>query len=191
MATVKILLEGYVSTESNGRSCSTITLVQDNNINMVVDPGTLADPELLINALKENNLTINDINIVCITHSHMDHYRNIGLFNKAKALDFWGWWENDTWTEYKEVSKDIQILNTPGHSKDSITLLVKTDKGTIAICGDVFWKKDYPKHDKYAEDEQQLNKSRKLVLEKADFIIPGHGKMYSPGEESTLKPYPL
>lgn len=178
MATVKILLQGYVSTESNGKSCSTITLVQDKDINMVVDPGTLADPELLINALKDNNLKPDDINIVCITHSHMDHYRNISLFPKAKALDFWGWWEKDVWTECKEVSNDIKIIKTPGHSKDSITLLIKTDKGTVAICGDIFWKENYTK-DKYADNEEQLKQSRQLVKEKADYIIPGHGSMFS------------
>jgi glyoxylase-like metal-dependent hydrolase (beta-lactamase superfamily II) len=58
---------------------------------------------------------------------------------------------------------------------------VKTDQGKIAICGDVFWKKDYPKtpeDDPYADDRKTLKKTRKKVLEMADYIIPGHGRIF-------------
>ena len=32
--------------------------------------------------------------------------------------------------------------------------------------------------DPFANDKEVLLNSRKLVLEKADFIIPGHGKIF-------------
>lgn len=32
--------------------------------------------------------------------------------------------------------------------------------------------------DPFANDNEALKKSRKLVLEKADWIIPGHGKKF-------------
>ena len=57
--------------------------------------------------------------------------------------------------------------------------LVKTDKGKVAICGDVFWKKGLPKVDPYADSPKELVKSRAKVLEMADFIVPGHSGMYS------------
>jgi len=179
MAEIKVLIEGYTSSETKGHSCSTVVLVRDKGINMVVDPGTLPRQEILVKKLEEEGLNVNDINVVFITHSHMDHYKNIGMFPKAKALDYWGWWEGDVWKECSgKVTDSIRIIKTPGHNYDGVTLLVKTDKGTVAICGDVIWKENQPEKDKYATDMEALKESRKKVRELADWIVPGHGKMF-------------
>ncbi len=183
MAETKILIEGYTTADTaetgEEKTCPTITLVRDKGIVMIVDPGILEDQKMLVDKLKEEGLTIDNVNIVCITHSHLDHYRNIGMFPKAKTLEYWGLWDKNTVEDWKErFTDDIQIIKTPGHSYDSITLFVKTDKGTVAICGDVFWKKNFPKDDDYASDKEKLKEGRKKVLEMADWIIPGHGKMF-------------
>ena len=190
MAEVKILVEGYVSGKDNNNSCCTISLIKDKNINMVIDPGTVKDQKLIIEALKKEKLVPKDINYVCITHSHMDHYRNLGMFSKAKAVDYWGTWESDMLNEWKDkemnISEDIKLIKTPGHDYTGITLLVKTAQGIIAVCGDVFWKENFPKDDPYASDKEKLKKSRLLVLSKADHIIPGHAGMYSVKKDDKL-----
>jgi glyoxylase-like metal-dependent hydrolase (beta-lactamase superfamily II) len=175
-AEVQILVEGY----AEEKTCPTITLVKDGDLIMVVDPGVLESQQVLIDALQKEGLAVSDVNIVCITHSHLDHYRNIGMFANAKALDFFGVWEKQSVEDWKEqFSENIQILKTPGHDHTSITLFVKTDNGLVAICGDVFWKEDFPENDIYALDAEKLKESRSVVLRLADWIIPGHGKMYS------------
>ena len=78
----------------------------------------------------------------------------------------------------EQITENIKIIETPGHNYTSLTMLVKTDSGTIAICGDVFWKENYPEKDPYADDIGKLRQSRKKVLEVADFIIPGHAGMF-------------
>lgn len=192
MAEIKILYEGYSSAEAKGHTCSTISLVTDKAtdkessgaiINIVVDPGTLPDPKILVKKLEENNLKPDQINIVFLTHSHTDHMRYAGLFTKAKILDYWGCWDGDIWKECKgKITDSISMIKTPGHSYDSVTLLVKTmidnKSAIVAICGDVFWKKDYPETDSFASDLKELDKSRKKVLELADYVIPGHGMMF-------------
>lgn len=180
MAEVKVLIKGYASEESEQEnSCSTVTLIRDKDMDMIVDPGTLKSQQVLIDKLKQEGLTIEDINWVCITHSHMDHYRNIGMFPKAKSLDYWGIWENDTVEDWNsKLKENIEIIKTPGHSYDSITLFIKTPTGIVAVCGDVFWKENLPENDPYASDKEKLKESRKLVLKKADYIVPGHGDMY-------------
>jgi glyoxylase-like metal-dependent hydrolase (beta-lactamase superfamily II) len=179
---VEILIKGYYNSKgTQGKACSTITLVENKNLKIVVDPGTLSDPRVLIDALRKQNLSLDDINVVFITHSHVDHYKYAGLFPKAKILDYWGWWHGDSWSESETdgiINDNIKVIKTPGHSHDSMTLLVETHKGTIAICGDVFWEKNYPKDDPYASDKLLLKKSRQKLLEIADFIIPGHGDMF-------------
>jgi glyoxylase-like metal-dependent hydrolase (beta-lactamase superfamily II) len=184
MAEVKVLIEGFTNADSKKRgeeekTCATITLVKDRNVIMIVDPGVLDSQDTLIKKLKEEVLTVNDVNIVCITHSHVDHYRNLGMFPKAKTLEYWGLWEGGSVEDWKEqFTDDIKIIKTPGHSYDGISLLVKTKKGTIAVVGDVFWKENFPIDDPYANDKEKLKESRKKVLELADYVIPGHGKMF-------------
>ncbi|KKU11983.1 MAG: Metallo-beta-lactamase [Parcubacteria group bacterium GW2011_GWC2_45_7] len=176
MAEVKILLAGYLEEDNaEGGLRPNITMVRDENLVMIVDPGLLKDQQLLIEKLAEENLTVADVNVVCVTHSHMDHYRNIGMFTRAKALDHWGLWDKDQLTEgIERLTKDIKIIKTPGHSYDGITMLVNTDQGVVAICGDVFWKENFPVDDPYASDKAKLAQSRKKVLELADYVIPGH-----------------
>ncbi len=184
MAEVKILIQGYTSADTDvegdeEKTCPTITLVKDKDIVMVVDPGVLEDQKILVDKLREEGLTVDDINVVCITHSHIDHYRNIGMFPKAKTLEYYGLWHKQTVEDWQEqFTDDIRIIKTPGHDYSSITLLVKTEKGTVAICGDVFWKENSPEDDIYASDKEELKQSREKVLEMADYIIPGHGGMF-------------
>jgi len=194
-AQVKILVEGYTNADSIAElgveeNCPTISLVLDEGIVMVVDPGVLESQQILIDALEKENLKVSDVNFVCITHSHLDHYRNVGMFPNAKVLEFFGLWDKNKVEDWQEdFTPDIQILKTPGHDYTGITLFVKTENGIIAICGDVFWKENYPenpKDDIYASDSEKLVESRRMVLKMADWIIPGHAGIYKIDKNKVL-----
>ncbi len=184
MAEVKVLIEGYTNAdvaEAGGeeKTCATITLIKDKNLIMVVDPGVLDDQNLLVDALKKEGLAVSDVTVVCVTHSHVDHYRNVGMFPGADTLEFYGLWRGGAVEDWKEqFTDDIKIIKTPGHDRTGITLFVKTSQGTVAVCGDVFWKNGSPVDDPYANDAEQLKESRKMVLANADWIIPGHAGIY-------------
>lgn len=179
MAEVKILITGYTSQDSDEKTCATISLVKDGNIIMVADPGVVGNQQEIIESLAKEKLTADDVNYVFITHSHLDHYRNIGMFKNAKTLEYWGIWDKNTVIDWNEnFTENISIIRTPGHNYDGLTLLVKTDKGIVAIAGDVFWKENFPEIDEYANDMEQLRISRQKVLAAADYIIPGHADIY-------------
>ena len=186
-AEVKILIQGDTSLDSVAEAASehtrpTITLVRDGDIAMVVDPGILGSQQELVDALAVEDLKVGDVDMVCITHSHLDHYRNIGMFPNAKSLDYYGLWDGTTVVTWVEnLSKNIKVLHTPGHDYTCITIFVTTDDGVVAICGDVFWKENYPQdpyEDVYASNPEKLRESRETVVKHADWIIPGHGPMY-------------
>ena len=146
MTEVKILVEGYTNADTGEsgveKTCPTITLVKDKNIIMIVDPGVLESQQILIDKLKEQGLSVNDINIVCITHSHIDHYRNIGMFPEAKTLEFFGLWDKNTVSDWNEnFTSDIEIIKTPGHNYDGITLFVKTKGGGLLLFAEMFFGK--------------------------------------------------
>ena len=196
LAEVKVLIQGYtnadsVATGGEEKTCCSITLIKDNKNLILVDPGVLANQKILIDALKKENLTVNDINFVFLTHSHPDHYMNAGLFAKANQLEFYALWEGNVAKEWKQnFSENIEIIKTPGHEKTSLTFFVKTSKGIIAICGDVFWKENFPnppKNDPYADEPNKLVESRKLILKKADYVIPGHGPMFKTNNSFLLQ----
>jgi len=104
------------------------------------------------------------------------------MFSNAKSIDYYGVWDKTTivtWTE--NLTDNIRILHTPGHDYTSITIFVTTKDGIVAICGDVFWKENYPqnpKDDVFASNIDRLKDSREMVLQMADWVIPGHGPMY-------------
>ncbi|MEK6847852.1 MAG: MBL fold metallo-hydrolase [Nanoarchaeota archaeon] len=190
MAEVKVLIEGYALRGKEEKATSTSVLVKTKNFNLIADPGM--DRNLLLKSLKRENLRINDINYIFLSHYHMDHSLLTGIFENAQVL-----YTEDVYSFDGQISErgvnllgeEIEIIKTPGHNSDCRTMLVKTQQGIIAIAEDVFWWWDDEKQktefnslmkhkDQFATDNKKLKESRKLVLEKADYIIPGHGKIF-------------
>lgn len=192
MAKLKVLTEGYAREEGDGEkaSCS-ITLLQDNGLNIIVDPGM--DKLLLIESLEKEGLITADINYVVVTHTHLDHCFLVGIFEKAKVLDNDSIYASDGTIvshDGKVPGTDIEIIKTPGHDQFHCSVLADTEEfGKVIVAGDVFWWRDGETQeltedtiiqhvDPYMKNEEQLMASRKLILEKADYIVPGHGKMF-------------
>lgn len=192
MAEIKILIKGYAK-EVDGEelASSATTLIQDNNLNVIVDPGM--NREALLESLTEEGLKLQDINFVIVSHTHLDHCLLAGIFENAKILD-----NSDTFSFDGQISEhegkvpgtNIEIIKTPGHDQFHCSVLVKTeDLGKVVIAGDAFWwtdeeeqktdKQSLLKHkDPYVKDEKALGESREKILDIADYIIPGHGEMF-------------
>ena len=188
MTEVKVLIEGIAEIKKDGswRATSSTTLVKTNTgKKIIVDPG--CDRELLLKKLKEEKLTIEDIDIVFLTHYHLDHSLLCGIFPNAMVVDHELWQKGPDGDEHKGVvpGTEIKIILTPGHSPEHASLLVKTDLGNILVGGDIIWWAkgeeeiwDFNKKDEFASDQAAVVKSREKVEKIADFIIPGHGKMF-------------
>lgn len=188
----KVLIKGYAHPgESDTYVASpTTTLIESKGKRVLVDPG--ANSNLLLQSFRKEKLKVNDINIVYLTHYHLDHILNIRLFPDHNIYDGETLWKKDEefFHSGKIPGTDIKILPTPGHSPEHTSLLVKTkDKGVVCIAADVFWWEDgkqesnsveklLKQEDPYANDFKTLLRSRKKLLEVADYIIPGHGKIF-------------
>lgn len=81
----------------------------------------------------------------------------------------------------------LKVIRTPGHMEEHCSLIVETKKGVCAVAGDVFWWMENerqeidinkPDNDPEHMNSQKLIASRKKILEIADWIIPGHGRMF-------------
>ena len=189
MNKIKVLIKGYAKKIEDGwRASSTVTLVQSNGKNLIVDPG--CNRKKLLEELENNNLKTADINFVLLTHGHADHSLLSGIFENAKVLTTEEIYDNDNQTEHnnKIPETDLEIIQTPGHASEHCSLIVPTEEGVYVVAGDVFWWTDDEKQEINIrkEDEahpeevdmEKLIESRKKLLEIADYIIPGHGEMF-------------
>lgn len=191
LATVTVLKPGYARWEgyASQRACGTITLVKSHK-NCIVDLGMPSDKALILKQLKAQRLTPKEIDYVILTHSDVDHIGNLNLFPDAVFIGGNDVIRGDHFLEFfKEkytIDENISVLHTPGHDNRSISVLVKTAKGLVAITGDLFeYNKDWLTIDTskawepWSQDPEKQNASRKKIWSTADFIVPGHGDMFA------------
>ena len=191
MNKITVLGDGYANKwEKNGwEACSTVTLIQTGKFNIICDPGT--NTNILENGLRRNGLTYQDIDGVFLTHMHFDHCYRMALFGGASFWDYESVYSADKQELHDGTifTTDIRIIKTPGHTLDHASLLVPVRDKIYVVAGDVFWwaedeeqitdrKSLLEKKDALAVDNKALRKSRQDILAVADFIIPGHGKMF-------------
>jgi glyoxylase-like metal-dependent hydrolase (beta-lactamase superfamily II) len=193
---VKVLVEGKHDWVTKGKSMhiySTMILIKSDK-NIIVDGGSFGFEKKIIAGLKQEGLTPNDIDIVILTHTHIDHTSNIGLFKNAKVyLKFLNTHsgmhqilkENmlyrDELFDGTELAKDVSIIETPGHSPDHLSILIKTNKGKVVVCGDAISSEhaiDNEPNPKLLWGFDEYYKSRKKILDIADWLIFGHGGLH-------------
>ena len=188
MSEIKILIEGYAKQIEGGwLANSTVTLVKTGGKNIIVDPGF--NREKLLNVLKEENLKTSDVDFVFLTHGHIDHSLLAGIFENAKIVDELYIQQKDAVIKHGGIipDTDLKVIRTPGHKEEHCSLIVETKEGVYAVAGDVFWwmegeKQEVDINKPDADPEhmniQKLVASRKKILEIADWVIPGHGKVF-------------
>jgi len=162
---------------------STVSVVQGQDTVLIVDPG-MATPKVWANnldTLHALGITPKDVTHVFISHHHPDHTTHLGLFPNAVIVDFWATYKDDLWEDHPDhykLAPGIKIVRTPGHTKEDASLLVATKEGTYAFTH-LWWGPNLePKEDPLAEDPDGLNTYRQMILQQADWIVPGHGSMF-------------
>lgn len=205
MPDVDLILQGYSVNADVGRLgfCG-VTLIRGSR-NILVDVAQVGRRDLLVSELKRRNLEPENIDAVVLTHAHWDHMLNIDLFPNAQVYlhprereyiksphpeDF----GTPRYTslileqcnlveiqEGQEVDDGVQVIDTPGHTRGSITLVVQTPAGPVNICGDalptaitalmrlpsiIFW------------DEEEARRSAVKILDHSQTLYPGHDKPF-------------
>jgi glyoxylase-like metal-dependent hydrolase (beta-lactamase superfamily II) len=105
--------------------------------------------------LEKVGLTVDDIDLVILTHLHLDHAKDADKFNNAtfavqkSELEFAaaphpiqaGWFvqlpEDRLWVVDgdQEILDVIRVLHTPGHTPGAQSVLIETDGGSTCLCG--------------------------------------------------------
>ncbi|GJL55197.1 MAG: hypothetical protein NPIRA02_23290 [Nitrospirales bacterium] len=162
---------------------STISVVQGKDLVLIVDPGMAAPGvwDTNLATLHTLGITPEDVSHVFISHHHPDHTAHLGLFPNAIIVDFWATYKDDQWNDHPdpyELAPGVSVVHTPGHTNEDASLLVETIEGTYAFTHLWWGPKLAPKKDPLAENSDALLESRQLILPRADWIVPGHGKTF-------------
>lgn len=188
MAEFHVLNEGYLS-NNDQRVASTVSFASDEGTLVVIDPGLVPGRGAILGPLAGLGVQPEDVTDVVISHHHPDHSLNVALFPHARLHDHWAWYRDDLWisrpAEGFELSANIRLVETPGHSPQDITTLVTTVDGLVAATH-LWWNAAGPGEDPYASDAAALhrNRARVLALPGLARIVPGHGPAFVPGDET-------
>ena len=87
----------------------------------------------------------------------------------------------------KKISENVRVIETVGHTPGSITTLVETDEGLVALVGDaVILKEDMLELrppsvvTKNIDANVAINSMKKVLDLKPIQVIPGHDAPFSP-----------
>ena len=185
-ATVHVLQPGYAREEADGEHVgSTVTLIRDGDVTIIVDPGMVASRDGLLAALAEHGVRPEAVTDVVFSHHHPDHTVNAALFPAARIHDHWAIYDGDRWISREadgaQLSPSVRLIATPGHTAEDITTLAATADGVHA-CTHAWWGAAGPADDPFAPDPDVLAASRARVLGVAAVIIPGHGPAFVPDD---------
>lgn len=151
--------------------------------------------------LLKHDVNTDDITHVVCTHGHSDHIGCNYLFLNAKEhivgraiSNKDEYWSVEDDTKYP-IDDGIYIMPTPGHTLDSISLIVENNDSSskpVAICGDLFEKRQDCFHELIwvgagSDSIDIQKKNRLLIAEVAGIIIPGHGEKFDVTEEILTK----
>ncbi len=177
-------------------------LIRDNGMNIVFDPGIiqLGRYGTLTKRLAEFDLVPGDIDMVINSHCHYDHVEANYLFKgkpliiHEKELEYTDRLYWPEWTKAfmgimdvkaisgeEQVSENVKVIETVGHTPGSISALVDTEEGMIALVGDaVIVKEDLLELKPptvvtmNVESDVAVESLRKIKALNPDLVIPGH-----------------
>ncbi len=177
---IKQLKIGFMEEVKGGiKGCSSVTLIQGGKKNILVDTGGRGFHEEISKALRREKLTEDKIDYIILTHNHQDHTFNLAFYENAKIISSGGTLTDKfVWNKLPvKIGKNIEIISTPGHSEDSCSVIVNAGKETYAITGDLFFNSQ-DKLPSFEKNKKEILKERGKMIKIADYVIPGHGKMF-------------
>lgn len=182
-AVFRVLCAGYVG----DRVASTVSVAVDAGRVVIIDPGMVRSPAAILDPLAALGIEPGDVTDVVFSHHHPDHTLHAGLFWEARFHDHWAVYRGDVWesrpAEGYGVTANITLAETPGHTPQDITTLIRTDEDLVA-CTHLWWNATGPPEDPYALDPDALHAGRRRVLQAASLIVPGHGAPFRPGPDT-------
>ncbi len=184
MAEFQLLTAGY----GGDRVASTVSLVVSEASLVVIDPGMVSSRSVILDPIHRLGYAPEQVTDVVVSHHHPDHTINIALFPEARVHDHWAIYHGDSWdsrpAEGYEVAPDVTLWETPGHTAQDITTMVRSGADMIAFTH-LWWYRTAPYDDPLSTHPDLLHECRERVLRSATLIVPGHGEPFVPDSSTS------
>ncbi|XP_014287643.1 metallo-beta-lactamase domain-containing protein 1 [Halyomorpha halys] len=189
---VCIIQKGYyIVTEGSDLSARcTCTLIKGKK-NVIVNTMTGWDASVLAEGLVRYDMEPKRISYVVCTNGSLCYTGTNYMFKDSihivgHSIQNKNTFLPEPFSEGKPFNidgEDLQVIPTPGHTLNDVSVLVKTAKGIVAITGDLFIRGEDVENEYYwltsrSECPFLQRNNRQVVLSKAKFIIPGYGLMF-------------
>jgi glyoxylase-like metal-dependent hydrolase (beta-lactamase superfamily II) len=140
---VHVLHVGYSRQCGGGQmEANAISTLVRGDKTVVVDTLTAWDGPLLREALAARGVRCEEVDYVVCTHGHSDHVGNDNLFLNATHVVGLSVSKGTTYSSSPgfslEIEEGVTVVVTPGHTLDSVSVLVATEEGRVAVVGDLF-----------------------------------------------------
>lgn len=146
-----------------------------------VDSGAPLEPLLL--SVEAHELTVTHL---LVTHGHGDHTAGIGELQSRFGLDP----VQGAGLPFRSGELEIEALETPGHSADSLSFLISTVLGeAVCFTGDTLFRGSVGGSGTSVEQLRRSIMDVILALPAETRILPGHSGETSVGEEWELNPF--
>jgi len=155
----------------DARSSSTLIL---SDVKIVVDTGLAGEEKIIREGLAKWGLCPEDIDLVINTHGHEDHVGNNHLFSSARIL------LASEKKEGRKIAEGVWIMETPGHTLDSISVICQAER-TVVAAGDALpTKNNFLKGvpPRLHVDRDLAISSMKRIIDRAKIVIPGHDRPF-------------
>uniref|UniRef100_A0A0N4ZWV8 Metallo-beta-lactamase domain-containing protein 1 n=1 Tax=Parastrongyloides trichosuri TaxID=131310 RepID=A0A0N4ZWV8_PARTI len=180
MTTITQIIDGYVREDNSSttKASGSVILIERFNKILLFDCG---DPwnekELKENLMKKRKLKIEDITDIIISHWHIDHIGNLGIFPDNKL--------QRNWEQFKDIENVMNIkINSVKecHSNEDVYIIASNNDGTTLISGDIFENENdiWNEENWCCQSKNVIHQKlqRYLLSKNVDFIIPGHGSIF-------------
>ena len=206
MANLDVLTYGFaLESDQGGLGWSTVSLLTVGDSHMLIDTGPASRRPMLQQAVRSHGLEFEDIDAVILTHLHWDHCQNTDLFKDARILvhpreldyarnpnrgdvsaawyiaDMMGKMKVEPISDGDRVTDGVSIIDTPGHTRGHISVLVEVGDDRVLVAGDalpdsgtvkrgvpynIFW------------DVEDATESVEKMLDSSKVFYPGHDRPF-------------
>jgi glyoxylase-like metal-dependent hydrolase (beta-lactamase superfamily II) len=178
-----------------GLSWSSIVLCSIDKYKILVDLGAPMARRPLLRELAKRSISLQEINMILLTHLHYDHIMNCDLFPDALYVFSETEWIYANSSEDTAISKwSIQALNsfqkqllkkdhetiipgvkalfTPGHTPGSVTYVLDCGSDKMAILGDAI--KNRGELQSGLTNNSAVSRNLQKIMPEANVLLPGH-----------------
>lgn len=185
---VSVLKSGSILRDESGKildARSSVSLIISGQRKILVDTGLKGEEKIITEGLAKKGLEIRDIDTLMNTHSHIDHIGNNRLFSTADIIFP---------QEGDKIAPGVRIIDTPGHSMDSISVVVDSSifdsSQVIVVAGDAL--PTFGNYIKLVPPALHVNRELAIssmfkILKIADIVIPGHDRPFSVSERAHIR----